>query len=136
MAGRDQITEEDCERAVSSYSVDMLTNLNFEVSDIFPEADKIIYDFTREGIRLDKANVERLVNKKLKDQDLSERFVRIMLWFGFFGILSENQKEVYIFDHGENVDLLLAHSGKSNNPILCIHPLFRKALSLRQDTLL
>jgi hypothetical protein len=59
----------------------------------------------------------------------------MMLWFGFFGVIGADGSENYIFDHGDDIELLLSHAGKSQNPILCIHPLFRSALSLRTDLL-
>ncbi|MFZ1102843.1 MAG: hypothetical protein WAN86_08415, partial [Hyphomicrobiaceae bacterium] len=135
LAGRSALSPEDSERAVAAYSSDMLRDLNYEVRDVFPEADKIIYGFAKESTRLDQRNVERIVNRQLKDQTRTARFIRIMLWFGFFGVLGADSSENYIFDHGDDIELLLSHAGKSENPILCIHPLFRSALSLRSDLL-
>ena len=136
MMGRDELTLHDAEKAVSSYSIDMLSNLNFEVRDIFPNADRVIYEYAREGIRLDRRRAERMAKKELKNDSDATKFVDVMLWFGFFGILGVEGEENYIFDHGDNLDLLEAHAGRSENPILCIHPLFRGALSLRADLLL
>ena len=113
----------------------MLRDLNYEIRDVFPEADKIIYGFAKENFRLDQRNVERSANRQLKDVNRSTRFVRMMLWFGFFGVIGGDGSENYIFDHGDDIELLLSHAGKSQNPILCIHPLFRGALSLRTDLL-
>ena len=135
LGGRSSIGPEDAERAVAAYSSDMLRDLNYEVRDVFPEANKIIYAFTKESVRLDQRNVERTVNRHLKDQAQATRFVRMMLWFGFFGVIGLDGSENYIFDHGDDIELLLSHAGKSQNPILCIHPLFRNALSLRTDLL-
>ena len=135
LAGRRQIAPEDAERAVGTYSTDMLRDLNYEVRDVFPGADKIMYGFAQQSARLDKKNVERIANRQLKDANESLRFVKIMLWFGFFGVLGPDGQESYVFDHGDDMDLLLSHAGKTDNPILCIHPLFDKALSLRKDLL-
>ena len=135
LAGRTKITGDDAKRAVSSYSTDMLRDLNYEIRDVAPDADRIIYSYANESVRLDKRNIERIANRQLKDSGASERFVRMMLWFGFFGVIGSNGDENYIFDHGEDVQLLLSHAGKANNPIFCIHPLFRSALSARTDLL-
>lgn len=135
LAGRSKISEDDAKRAVSAYSTDMLRDLNFEIRDVAPDADRIIYSFANESVRLDKRNVVRIAKRQLKDDASSERFVRMMLWFGFFGVLGADGEESYVFDHGDDVQLLLSHAGKSENPILCIHPLFRSALSIRTDLL-
>lgn len=136
LSGRSEIIADDAHRAVASYSVDMLRDLNFEIRDVFPEADKIIYAFTREGVRLDQKNIERIANRQLKDDGQCARFVRMMLWFGFFGIIGSDGRESYVFDHGDDLELLRSHAGRAANPILCIHPLFRSALSIRTDLLL
>jgi hypothetical protein len=136
LAGRSAVSPEDAERAVAAYSSDMLRDLNYEIRDVFPEADKIIYGFAKEGIRMDQRNVERHVNRELKDATRAARFIRMMLWFGFFGVIGADTTENYIFGHGDDIELLLSHAGKSENPILCVHPLFRSALSLRTDLLL
>jgi hypothetical protein len=135
LAGRSAISPEDAERAVVAYSSDMLRDLNYEIRDIYPEADKIIYAFSRNNIRLDQKNVERTVLKRLKDSERARKFVRMMFWFGFFGVIAQDRTENYVFDHGDDIELLLSHAGNSQNPILCIHPLFRSALSLRTDLL-
>lgn len=135
LGGRSAITPEDATHAVQSYSAEMLRDLNYEVRDVFPEADKIIYAFTKEGVRLDYRNVLRIAFRQLKDNDLAERFVRLMQWFGFFGIVGPDGTESYVFDHGDDLDLLRAHGGTVANPILCIHPLFRHALSTHSDML-
>ncbi|MEP1143990.1 MAG: hypothetical protein ABJH52_09735 [Henriciella sp.] len=135
LAGRSKIGEIDVENSIKSYSIEMLRDLNFEVRDIFPEADKLIYSFAKEGVRLDRRNAERLANRRLKNAANAKRFVDVMLWFGFFGILGDSNQEAYVFDHGDNLDLLAAHAGRPDNPILCVHPLFRTALSLRSDSL-
>jgi len=102
---------------------------------VFPEADKIIYDFAKESTRLDQRSVERIANKKLHDQERGTKFVHMLLWFGFFGIANSDGTEDYVFDHGDDIDLLLAHARRGQNPILTIHPLFRSALSTRSDLL-
>ena len=90
LAGRTKITGDDAKRAVSSYSTDMLRDLNYEIRDVAPDADRIIYSYANESVRLDKRNIERIANRQLKDSGASERFVRMMLWFGFFGLIGSN----------------------------------------------
>jgi hypothetical protein len=135
LCGRSAIAPEDAERAVISYSSDMLRDLNYEVRDVFPDADKILYGFAKENVRLDQRSVERSIKRKLKDQVQAERFVRMMLWFGFLGVIGPDNRETFVFDHGDDVELLLFHAGRADNPILCIHPLFRSALSVGEQLL-
>lgn len=135
LAGRSKIEPEDAQQAAKTYSTDMLRDLNFEVRDVFPEADKIIYSYAQESSRLDQRKVERIAKKQLKDDEQSKKFVEMMLWFGFFGIVGQNNQESYIFDHGYDLDLLISHAGRADNPILCIHSLFRHALSIHSDLL-
>jgi hypothetical protein len=136
LAGKSSISLDDAKRAVATYSTDMLRDLNYEIRDIFPDANKIIYAFARQNVRLDLKNVERIVRNLLSDKDKANHFIRLMLWFGFFGIIGPGGEENYIFDHGDDLDLLISHSSRSDNFILCIHPLFREALSVRRDLLL
>jgi hypothetical protein len=136
LGGREKIIEEDATRAVATYSTDMLRDLNYEIRDVFPDADKVIYRFSKQSARLDRKTAERIANKEIQSPSLANQFIRLMLWFGFLGVLTEDGRESYVFDHGDDLELLEAHAGRSDNPVLCIHPLFRTALSVREDLLL
>ncbi|MFI4973560.1 MAG: P-loop ATPase, Sll1717 family [Caulobacterales bacterium] len=127
-ASHEKILEGDLERAVKSYSVDLIQGINFEIRDVFPEADKAIYLFANQNVRIDLKSVRRLLGKQLKLTEQVSKLTDILLWVGFLGLVAERGREVFIFDVGESLDLLKAQGGATDNPIAVLHPMFRLAL--------
>jgi len=107
LAGRSSLSADDAERAVAAYSSDMLRDLNYEVRDVFPEADKIIYGFAKENFRLDQRNA----NGPSIDSSKT-----ILAPVGFFGVIGADGSENYIFDHGDDIELLLPMQGSHRVP--------------------
>jgi hypothetical protein len=129
---RAKITIADARRAISSYSVDILRSLNYEIRDIFPKANKLIYTFARQQSQLDHNRAVEIGLAHFQDQNQTTKFIEILLWFGFLGLCGPDGSENYVFDFGDDLDLLKSHSVRTDNPKMCIHPLFRPALSIAE----
>mgnify|MGYP006273699849 CR=1 FL=1 len=136
LSGNTTIGPDETLRAVESYSIDMLRDLSFEIRDIFPDAEDVVYQFARRGNTIDRASVLKSIKRVVVDDKASKEVFEVLLWYGFLGVISENGAHTFIFDHGNDLRLLKAHAASNDNPLYCIHPLFKTALSLREDLLL
>jgi len=128
-AGHNVITADDMNKAASSYSVELLENFNFEVRDIFPAGDRVIYQFVGPNGSFEAEEAASILARHIgKDGDV-QRLFDILLWFGFFGVRNAAGKELFIFDVGENLDLLKAQASSTDAlQNIAIHPMFRLAL--------
>lgn len=127
-SNHDRLEEDDLIRAVDSYSVELLQNLNFEIRDVFPQADRLVYGFSNQDVWLDRSTVEKIITSRVGLDANLDRVTDILLWMGFLGVVAANGSEIYIFDTGENIDLLKAQTGFGPNAIFSLHPTFRVAL--------
>jgi hypothetical protein len=46
--GHEQITADDVTNALEAYSTDLVTEINREIGDVFPQAPRVLYDFAHE----------------------------------------------------------------------------------------
>ncbi|MBL0968433.1 MAG: ATP-binding protein [Brevundimonas sp.] len=126
-SGHTAIASEDVMKATASYSTELLQNFNFEVADVFPSGDRVVYKFVGPDSTIDAEAAASVIADHIgPDADVQGLF-DVLLWFGFFGVLDRHNKPVYIFDVGESLDLLKAQSPKNNQRVV-IHPMFRLAL--------
>lgn len=64
------------------------------------------------------------------DQDL-DRVLRLIVWFGFMGVLSDGQENpTFMYQARQNLEKLLAPI-KQGRAVFVIHPAFRRALECR-----
>ena len=124
--GHLRVLAEDFQVAERLYSEDQLTDISFELRDISPSYDELLYNFIGERRELTQGEVYSiLLAAKVADAEL-DRALRLLLWFGFLGVIDRLGEEKYAYEYRHNVDRLLKEGGTP--PTFVIHPAFRKAL--------
>ena len=127
-AGHQLLTADDIQKAVESYSVELLQGINFEIADIFPAAARVVYSFVGTEDKFDPERAAAKLAEYIGDDGDVQRLFDILLWFGFFGVQNAKGKDVFIFDVGENLDLLKGQAQGTEHPKVVLHPMFRLAL--------
>jgi hypothetical protein len=127
-AGHQVITADDMSKSLRSYSIELMQNFNFEVADVYPLADRAIYNFRNDTGIFEADEAYQILQSHIgEDADVQSLF-DILLWYGFFGVKSKDGRDFYIFDVGENLDLLKAQAIDMHPARIVIHPMFRLAL--------
>jgi hypothetical protein len=130
--GHERISAEDVDSALEAYSRDLVTEINREIADVFPTANRFLYEFAKE--KADVSHDDLLVLAELKgmNETAANQLVDLLLYYGFLGLPEQSGKDTFIYDTQYDMDIMKALAGKAGRvPNYRIHPAFRRALRIQ-----
>ncbi len=95
--GHDHIETNDIEAGEDAYSSELLNNVAFEIRDVFPDAGEVLYEFIECPAEITADDVRQILVRAVGDERLDKVF-DLLLWYGFFGVIRENDEVTYIYD--------------------------------------
>jgi hypothetical protein len=129
-----KIEAEDIEKGFRSYSADLLTDISYEIRDVFPEAENVLYTFIASHHELTDGQLRETVREQLDDEMLIDRLIDLLLWHGFLGVKSKNSDISYIYSLNYNMKLLKGLIQKYNNEVIyVINPSFWPSLMIHSN---
>lgn len=124
------IEPEDIEKGFKSYSADLLTDITYEIRDVFPEAENVLYNFIGSPSELREDELRALIKEQLSDELLMERLIDLLLWHGFLGVNARGEIN-YIYSMNYNMKLLKGLIQKFQKEIIyVINPSFFPSLMI------
>jgi hypothetical protein len=125
--GGQRVRSEDFSTAESTYSEDLLTSINYEVSDVRKEYIDLLYHFIGSAPTMSRDEVvAKLLSAVARDR--AEDALQLLLWFGFLGVTEGRREEpIYSYQVRYNLAKLLAILNRPDGAVV-IHPAFRTAL--------
>jgi hypothetical protein len=130
--GHDVVTSEDVSNALDAYSRDLVTEINREISDVFPRATKLLYDFAAENADVSHEDLIVLAELRQFDQATTEQLIDLLLYYGFLGLPEDNGGCTYIYDTQYDMEILKALVRKrGKTPVYRIHSAFWPALRIK-----
>jgi len=130
--GHERIMADDVANALEAYSTDIVTEINREIADVFPQAPRALYDFAQEPCTVSHEDLMVLGELKGLDRTASERLVDLLLYYAFIGLPEADGECTYIYDTQYNMELLKALCRKRGRaPLYRIHPAFWPALRIQ-----
>lgn len=130
-----KIDESDIKKAISIYSSDVLHEIGFEIRDVYPDAEDILYNFIGLPNYLHLGKLYEILKETGIKENYYEYLVEILMWFAFLGVLSLNDQEpteIYIYDVYYDIKKLktLAGNFKRKDTVLTIHRAFWPVLEI------
>lgn len=124
--GNQVVEEDDFLGADSAYSEDMLVSINYELSDVSPDLEDLVYGFIGCRAVMSISEVRDMVAESIP-ADFRNEALKLLIWFGFLGISVEDGKELFAYDVRHNLAKInvILKSGKAQ---LVVHPAFRTSL--------
>ena len=105
--GHERVEIEDIGRGVRTYSQDLITEVDRELTDVFPRARKLIYDFSEENSSFSNEELLTLVQLFGLDEAESQRVISFLLYYGIIGVQRASEDEpLYIYDVNYNIEVL------------------------------
>jgi hypothetical protein len=129
----EKIELDDIERGEEAYSSDLLSTIDFEISDIVPAASNILYEFIEAPAKMSGSAVREMLRNKLGDTGW-QQILDLLLWYGFLGFLRDDGEAAYIYSVKYDIRRLRAIIEKKglDSSTLIINPTFWRALEVRQ----
>ena len=124
-----KIEEDDIVKGLSAYSTDLITDIGYEIRDVSPDSEDILYAFIESSPELTKSEVlGHLKDFSIKDEDL-ERLLELLIWYGFLGLRVSRSEVKYIYNFNYNMQLPKGILRKNNDrQNFVINPAFWPAL--------
>jgi hypothetical protein len=128
---RFRIEEDDFEKGLRAYSLDLITEADQELTDILGEDISLLYYFIGEGQTFDAKRLEAIIAGARVSPDKMASVVEFMLYYGFLGVQMNDGGVQFIFDVGYDMKLLKVLVSKAKeNLTYVLNPAFYPALHL------
>jgi hypothetical protein len=129
--GRQKIEKDDIEKGMRAYSLDLLTELDHELSDVIPIAKDILYYFIDCKSKIYEKELNNILQESPVPSDCYEEVVDFLLYYGVLGV-ELGEGDCYIFDVNYDIKLLkIRMSRMSGDPKYVVNPAFWPALSIQ-----
>ena len=133
------IQADDIEKGLSAYSTDLLSDIGYEIQDVDPHAEGILYEFIGSQSNLSHDAIITILNNALKDkentsEESSNRIFDLLLWYGLLGIKIDSNEIRYIYNFNYNMQLFRGFIKKQGgNLSFVINPAFWSALVINES---
>jgi hypothetical protein len=132
--GHDKIEAGDITKGLEAYSRDICAEISLEIRDVFPQvADNALYAFLGAPTTMSLAEVRARVSALGITGDQVPRFVEILLWFSFLGVVQQRDVDrIEHYCHTVHYDMRklrwLAQEFKQDDTQFSVHRAFRSFL--------
>lgn len=107
--GRDRIEIEDIQDGEEAYSTELITNLGYEIRDVFPKAKDILYHLLGKQSWLNSSEIDAVLESAGVDSHDRVRALQLLLWYGVIGVVRPSTGEgAYIYSVKYDLNRLLA----------------------------
>jgi hypothetical protein len=127
-----RIEEQDIEKGVAAFSIDVLTDVEFEMNDISPGAGDVLYGFIDAKRVLSRDEVMSLIEQTVVDQEKSMGIRDLLLWYGFLGVHVDSDETRYIYDFSYSMRMLTGYLKSKPGCHFAVNPAFNRALTVGQ----
>lgn len=130
--GHEKIQIEDIERGEESYSTELVTNIGFEIRDIYPKAGDLLYELAGMKPHISSGTLDSLLEKMGIDGGERQKLIELLLWYGVLGLVRADVGITYIYNAKYDMKLLKALIKKvpDGNPVYYINPAFWSGLEI------
>lgn len=128
-----RIEADDIEKGTKSFSTDLLTDISYEIQDILPYAQDVLYGFigSKRNITYDQLIESLSEFCQFDGDDKIGEVVNLLLWYGFLGIKIKDDDPKFIYDFNYNNQILNGLIKKKKDEIsYSINPGFWPALMI------
>lgn len=125
-----KIAEEDIEKGFRAYSQDLLTELDRELSDVFPDAKDLLYYFLDAPKELSIEKLKQLLAQANVEGNDHQLVIEFLLYYGVLGLRTQSEDQ-YIFNvHYDPKVLLIRAELLGEDARYVINPAFCPALGI------
>ena len=130
--GHDRIQQDDIQKGMAAFSNDLLSEINLEIRDVYPDSGDLLYAFLGNPAKFGRPELEsRLSNHGVSEGEVAS-LTDMLFWFGFLGFVWTNGESRFIYSFHYNMKVMKgAHDQLARNGITyVINPAFIPALGL------
>lgn len=129
---KDKIDHEDIIKGFGVFSSDLLIDIGYEIRDVVPTAEDILYVFIGAANTLTNTEYEIILLQNGLSNDSVDTVTDILLWYGFLGVQVSEDETKYIYSVNYDMKHLkgLINKAGIENIAYKINPAFWPALDI------
>lgn len=104
--GHKRIESDDISRGLRTYAQDLVLEVDRELSDVFPQARRLVYEFSDENTVFSHDDLLTLIQCTGLDAQSSGRVINFLLYYGVLGVRRETGDPMYIYDVNYDIEML------------------------------
>jgi hypothetical protein len=128
---RQRIDETDIEKGLKAYSQDLLSELDHELSDVFPEAKDLLYFLLDAPSSMTRTDLRKIIGKSDIEEEKIEKVIDFLLYYGVIGVRAGN-KDHFIFSVNYDLKVLKIRANRDDDVRFVINPAFWPALGIEE----
>ena len=129
----ERIEPGDIEKGLKSYSDDVITDADSELTDVEPGAADLIYHFIGEKCSYSDSELRAIVKESGVQNDKMEKIIEFLLYYGFLGVQYGKAEPSYIFEMGYDMRKMKVLIRKNAGALrYIINPAFWPGLGIRE----
>jgi hypothetical protein len=133
--GHAKIQVSDIEKGVTAFSADLVRDIGYEISDVFPEADNVLYAFIGEPQTLSSGELTNILELSGMPPSKLQEIVRVLLWYAVLGVKMSDGSVKYIYNVNYEMPILtgIIRKLESDGVVYQINPAFAPGLQLQGE---
>jgi hypothetical protein len=125
-----KIDESDIEKGLETFSVDILTDVEYEINDISPNSGEVLYAFIDSSSIMDSKCVVELLERFGISSSSTVGVIELLLWYGFLGVQVDAEEVRYIYDFSYSTRMLTGFLKATPSAAYVVNPAFYRALTI------
>ena len=105
-SSHERIEADDIARGLRTYAQDLVIEVDRELSDVFPRAKKLIYEFREESAEFSHDELLTLIQCSGLDEVSAKRVVSFLVYYGVLGVRRSREEPVYIYDVNYDIEMI------------------------------
>lgn len=101
-----RIESEDITRGLRTYAQDLVIEVDRELGDVFPQAKKLVYEFSEENPEFSREELSTLVQCTGLDEPSADRVISFLMYYGILGVKRTGEETLYIYDVNYDIEML------------------------------
>ena len=119
--GHERIEVADITGGLRTYSLDLVMEIDRELTDVFPGARRLIYEFLEENARFSHEELILLINIFGREESEAEQVISLLLYYGIIGVQRSNEDDpLYIYDVNYDIEFLRVRIRKWGVSTWCV----------------
>lgn len=133
--GHEKIDVEDIKQGEERYSSNLVTDIGFELRDVFPDAEDILYEFIESPAYVPDNHIKDILVKKGFTEEQQGKILDLLLWYGILGFVRDDGDIAYIYSvkyDMKRLKALINHKSKGK-VVYHINPAFWRGLEIKPE---
>ena len=129
-----KIEIDDLEKGLKAFSSDLVVDIGYEIRDVMPDAENVLYAFIDESQTIPADELNSLLTKGgIKAEKISE-IMSILLWYGVLGVKRMDGTVTYIYDVNYDMPILhgIIRKIQEIGLVFVVNPAFVQGLQIRE----